>query len=75
MPAAARRIGLVVPDVPAEDVATLNVFQNPAYAGRLALPVVAPGAWAVAQGLGDDLLHRLLADVTDPRERVAHGMA
>jgi spermidine/putrescine transport system substrate-binding protein len=35
-------------EVPAEDVASLAVFQNPAYAGRLALPDNVDDAWALA---------------------------
>ena len=35
-------------EVPAEDVATLEVFKNPAYAGRLALPDNVDDAWALA---------------------------
>lgn len=34
--------------VPAEDVASLNVFHNPAYAGRMALPDNVDDAWALA---------------------------
>ncbi|TNC71438.1 ABC transporter substrate-binding protein [Rubellimicrobium roseum] len=35
-------------EVPAEDVATLEVFRNPAYAGRIALPDNVDDAWALA---------------------------
>lgn len=35
-------------EVPAEDVATLNVFKNPAYAGRLTLPDNVDDAYALA---------------------------
>jgi spermidine/putrescine transport system substrate-binding protein len=35
-------------EVPAEDVSSLQVFQNPAYAGRLALPDNVDDAWALA---------------------------
>ncbi|PWJ20512.1 ABC transporter substrate-binding protein [Jannaschia seohaensis] len=35
-------------DVPAEDVATLNVFTNPKYAGRMALPDNVDDAYALA---------------------------
>lgn len=35
-------------EVAAEDVATLEVFKNPAYAGRLALPDNVDDAWALA---------------------------
>jgi spermidine/putrescine transport system substrate-binding protein len=34
--------------VPAEDVASLSVFHNPAYAGRLAIPDNVDDAWALA---------------------------
>jgi spermidine/putrescine transport system substrate-binding protein len=34
--------------VPAEDVASLNVFHNPAYAGRMTLPDNVDDAWALA---------------------------
>ncbi|EPX85787.1 Spermidine/putrescine-binding periplasmic protein [Rubellimicrobium thermophilum DSM 16684] len=34
--------------VPAEDVATLDVFRNPAYAGRMAIPDNVDDAWALA---------------------------
>lgn len=35
-------------EVPAEDVASLEVFKNPAYAGRIALPDNVDDAWALA---------------------------
>ncbi|MBP1804516.1 ABC transporter substrate-binding protein [Rubellimicrobium aerolatum] len=35
-------------EVPAEDVASLAVFQNPAYAGRIAIPDNVDDAWALA---------------------------
>ncbi|MBS1303509.1 ABC transporter substrate-binding protein [Loktanella sp. SALINAS62] len=35
-------------EVPAEDVASLNVFQNPAYAGRMTLPDNVDDAYALA---------------------------
>jgi len=35
-------------EVPAEDVATLEVFKNPKYAGRIALPDNVDDAWALA---------------------------
>ena len=34
--------------VPAEDVATLNIFTNPAYQGRVSLPDSADDVWALA---------------------------
>ncbi len=35
-------------EVPAEDVASLDVFRNPAYAGRMAIPDNVDDAWALA---------------------------
>jgi spermidine/putrescine transport system substrate-binding protein len=35
-------------DVPAEDVASLDVFKNPKYAGRISLPDNADDVWALA---------------------------
>ena len=35
-------------EVPAEDVASLNVFHNPAYAGRMTIPDNVDDAWALA---------------------------
>ncbi|TNC52730.1 extracellular solute-binding protein [Rubellimicrobium rubrum] len=35
-------------EVPAEDVASLEVFRNPAYAGRIAIPDNVDDAWALA---------------------------
>lgn len=35
-------------EVPAEDVATLNVFTNPKYAGRVSLPDSADDVWSLA---------------------------
>jgi spermidine/putrescine transport system substrate-binding protein len=35
-------------EVPAEDVASLEVFKNPAYAGRIAIPDNVDDAWALA---------------------------
>jgi spermidine/putrescine transport system substrate-binding protein len=49
-------------DVPAEDVASLNVFLNPKYAGRISLPNNTDDVWALA------LLATGVSDWTDVSE-------